>query len=235
MQNAAGTTADHIMIVAERLLARASHVDEVPIRAISSEAKVSVSAINYHFGSRDRLIAEVVRRVYHRLCTERLNRLKRAADASAPEPPELEAVIAALVEPSIRWHSDPNSGYMVFRHFSAVQISSSGLEFEGIAEFSAEHLGPFVAAFRRIAPWLSDGEIGWRIHCALGIRQVSFRDYPRCRILTEGAFDPADPERLLANIIEVVAPMFRRPVPAAMSGYADRAALRPRRETKECP
>ncbi len=217
MLNSAGMTADHIMAVAERLLARASHIDQVPIRAIAREANVSVSAISYHFGSRDHLVAEVVKRVYRRLCAERLNLLKAAVDAGAPEPPELEAVIAALVGPSIRWHSDPNSGYMVFRHFSAVQISSHGLEFESIAGFSAEHLGPFMKAFGSIAPWLSDGEIGWRIHCALGIRQVAFRDSARCRILTEGAFDPADPESLLANMIDVIAPMFRRSISELVS------------------
>ncbi|SMF25025.1 transcriptional regulator, TetR family [Tistlia consotensis] len=211
-EKSAKPTADQIMDVAESLLARASSLDEVSIRTIAREAGVSLSAVSYHFGSRDRLVLAVAKRVYQRLCTERLNRLKQAIDASAPGPAELEAVIAALVEPSIRWQSSPGSGYLVFRHFSVLRVSHHDSALDSMAGFSAEHLGLFVQELGRIAPWLSEGEIGWRIHCALGIRQTAFRDQDRCRILTRGAFDPADPQALLDKVVEVVAPMFRRSV-----------------------
>jgi hypothetical protein len=72
-----------------------------------------------------------------------------------------------------------------------------------------EHLIPFVAAFRKIAPWLSDAEIGFRIQAALGIRSSIVRDRTRLAAMVGTAFDLNDPERVIAKMVSVIAPMFK--------------------------
>lgn len=204
-------TMEQILRATEHLLTASRTLDDVSVRRIAVEAGVNVSAISYHFGSRELLIAEAIRRIYHRFNAERLNRLHMAVDRAAPGLPPVGAVLAALVEPSIRWSFDPGSDYMAFTHFAAITLNTSDPSIRGAMAADVEHLRPFIALLRQLCPWFSDGEIGWRIHCLLGIRHNAVRYRERGLILVNGAFDIFDPDAVLAQVIRVAEPMFRRP------------------------
>lgn len=202
-------TAEQILEAAERLLVTSPTASAVSVRRIATAAGVNVAAISYHFGSRERLLGAVFSRVYQRFNTERLNRLQAAVDASAPEPPPLSAVLAALVGPSIDWSFEAGSDYPAFVHFASLQTTDPDLR--RTLAGSVDHLQPFLAVLRGLAPWLSDGDIGWRIHCVLGIRHNAIRYRERATVLVAGAFDLTDPRALLDRIIDVAEPMFRPP------------------------
>src|ERR1700733_9567077 len=89
-----------ILDAAERL-----HADrgfgEVTLRDIVAAAGVNLAAVNYHFGSKDELIAELF--VTRSLATnrERLNELKLAEEAGSGRA-DIGAILRALVGPTLR-------------------------------------------------------------------------------------------------------------------------------------
>lgn len=201
------TTADQILHAAESLICR-HRIDDISVRRISGAAGVSASAISYHFGSREELLVEAVKVVYRRFNAERIRLLQVAIDRRAPAPPDLAEVIAALVGPSVRWSLDPNSSYRAFTNLT--QLGRSTDNALGTPRRRAEYLLPFVKAFGSIAPWLSEAEIGFRIHAALGIRSNVIRDRARLVALTKSAFAFDDAEEVIAMMVGVIAPMFSR-------------------------
>lgn len=207
-------TRDDILDAAERVLVAATNIDEVSVRRIAAAAKVNVAAIGYHFGSRETLLIAAVKRVYDRFNAERLALLEAAIDASAPAPPGLAAIITALIAPSIRWSNDPASSYAAFVNFGALAQRARDPIVRNAMAREIKHLRAFIAPLRRAAPWFSAAEIGWRIHCALGVRHNVVRYRARAAALVGDAIDLRDAEEVLRRTVEVIVPMFARPAGA---------------------
>src|SRR6202163_2969110 len=89
-----------ILDAAERLYADRGFAD-VTLRDIVAAADVNLAAVNYHFGSKDELIAELY--VTRSLATnrERLNELK-AAQAAGGGRAGSDGLLRALVGPPLR-------------------------------------------------------------------------------------------------------------------------------------
>lgn len=204
-------TAAKLVEACERLLCEVGSVEDLTARRVAHAAGTTPSSVNYHFGSQEQLIIATGKRVYKRLNAERLSLLNAAVQKTFPAPPALEDIIAALIGPSVRWSLDPQSKYRVLSHLTSMSQRSSSPElYRSIAE-GIEHHNVFIPHFRLLAPWLSEADIGWRMSCALGIRSQVTRSRPRNEVLTRHTIDFSDAEQVIARIVEVVAPMFRRP------------------------
>src|SRR5580704_6934193 len=137
-------TRDTILDAAEELLVGATSLDDVSVRRIAGKAGANVSAISYHFGSREKLIVAAVERVYTRFNAERLRLLQEAVDARVPEPAELGRVIAALIGPSIRWSLDPTSEYPAFLHIATLVQKTRDPEIRERFAGKVAHLRAFI-------------------------------------------------------------------------------------------
>ncbi len=205
------TTLDRLRSACEDLLRSASHPEQVTVRGIAARAGTGVGAVSYHFGSLEQLIFSVGERVYLRLNAERLSLLQAAVRRASPEPAPAAELIEALVGPSIRWSLDPGSNYRVLRHMTTIAQGSHNPEiFRPMVEGIEHHL-LFIPHFRRVAPWLSDVDIGFRISCLLGIRSQLTRSRDRTEELTGHQLDLGDAELVIAHVIDVAAPMFASP------------------------
>jgi len=211
MHGRANLTAMRLMDACEHLLCEAEALEDLTARRIAIEANATPSAIAYHFGSQEELVAAVAERVYRRLNAERLRLLQKAVDRRAPHPPNLEEVIAALVGPSIRWSLDPTSSYPVLSHFTSMAKThrEQAPHYRRIID-NVEHHRAFIPHLQRIAPWLDEVDIGWRLNCALGIRSQVTRSRSRTEVLTNYRMNLDDPEIVITRMVEVIAPMFRR-------------------------
>ena len=78
---ASDQTRSAILAAAERLYADRGFGD-VTLRDIVAEANVNLAAVNYHFGSKDELIAELFVTRSIQTNRERLNELKAAEEAA---------------------------------------------------------------------------------------------------------------------------------------------------------
>lgn len=206
--DAHSNTPDRILAAAEALLVSSDDLDQISVRRIAQLAGVPPSAISYHFGHREELLTAAVRVIYRRFNAERLQLLQEAMDARAPAPPEIGQTIAALVGPSVRWSLDPRSSYQAFINLSALSRRPTQGSAEGKLRARDQHLKPFIHAFGLIAPHYSKPEIGFRVHCALGVRSNVVRERARLQALTGRAFNLDDAETVIRMMIDVIAPMF---------------------------
>lgn len=203
-------TGARLIDACEKVLCEIHSIEELTARRIATAAGTVPSAVSYHFGSQEQLVIATAQRVYKQLNAERLSLLNAAVARATPSPPALEEVIAALIGPSVRWSLDSTSKYPVLNHVTMMgQRSSTPELYRPIIE-GVEHHRVFFRYFRQLAPWLDDADIGWRMSCALGIRSQVTRSRQRSEILTNHTFDFSNAEEVIARIVEVVAPMFRR-------------------------
>lgn len=219
MQNhgSRNSTPERLQAACEELLKAAEHPDLVTVRSIAQRAGANVGAISYHFGSVEQLIFSVAERVYLRLNAERLALLHAAVQRAHPEPVAVEDLVTALVGPSIRWSLDPQSSYRVLRHMTTLaQVSEHPEIFKPMVEDVQHHL-VFVPHFRKIAPWLSEVDIGFRISCLLGVRSQMTRSRQRTEELTGHQLALGDPEVVIAEVIAATASMFT----AAKASYSN--------------
>lgn len=203
--------ADAILKAATELLIEAKTLEDVTVRKIASQAGLSHTAINYHFGSRDRLIRRVMEKTYLRFNAERLTRLQTACLRARPDHPSVADVLDAFLEPSVRWASDPSTGYGIFRHFELVSKTSSDKAVNDPGLFEVNVHRRFIEALQKAAPWFSEDETGWRLFTILGMRHLAINDPVRGQMLVGGLFSLGEPDAVLAHLVKAGEALFERP------------------------
>jgi AcrR family transcriptional regulator len=193
-------TRTSILDAAERLYADRGFAD-VTLRDIVAAAGVNLAAVNYHFGSKDELIAELF--VTRSLATnrERLNQLK-AAEAAGGGRAEIDSILRALVGPTLRGCLGPDNERSAAARFMIRASIESVPPIRRIKNREIDHLRKFAAAMRRSLPGRNQVDLYWGLHFALAMAHQTIRDSERLTKLSEGSCDldnvPAIIERIVA-------------------------------------
>jgi AcrR family transcriptional regulator len=190
-----------ILDAAERLYADRGFAD-VTLRDIVAAAGVNLAAVNYHFGSKDELIAELF--VTRSIATnrERLNELK-AAEAEGRGRADIDAILRALVGPTLRGCLGPENARSTAARFMIRASIESVPPIRRIKNREIDHLRKFAAAMRRSLPDRSDVELYWGLHFALATAHQTVRDSERLSKLSEGKCDLNDVDGVIARIVAV--------------------------------
>jgi AcrR family transcriptional regulator len=190
-----------ILDAAERLYADRGFAD-VTLRDIVAAAGVNLAAVNYHFGSKDELIAELF--VTRSLATnrERLNELK-AAEAKGGGRAPIDAILRALVGPTLRGCLGPENERSTAARFMIRASIESVPPIRRIKNREIDHLRKFAAAMRRSLPDRSEVDLYWGLHFALAMAHQTIRDGERLTKLSEGLCDLNDVERVIERIVAV--------------------------------
>jgi AcrR family transcriptional regulator len=196
-------TRGSILDAAERLYADRGFAD-VTLRDIVAAADVNLAAVNYHFGSKDELIAELF--VTRSLATnrERLNELK-AAEAEGGGRADIEAILRALVGPTLRGCLGPDNERSTAARFMIRASIESVPPIRRIKNREVDHLQKFAAAMRRSLPDCSDPDLYWGLHFALAMAHQTIRDGERLTKLSEGLCDLNDVAGVIERIVTVSA------------------------------
>ena len=192
-----------ILSAAERLYADRGFAD-VTLRDIVAAADVNLAAVNYHFGSKDELIAELF--VTRSLATnrERLNELK-SAETDGGGRASVEAILRALVGPTLRGCLGPDSERQTAARFLIRASIESVPPIRRIKNREIDHLRKFSAAMRRSLPDRSDVDLYWGLHFALAMAHQTIRDSERLTKWSEGKCDLSDVESIVDRVVEVSA------------------------------
>ncbi|MBV8696975.1 TetR/AcrR family transcriptional regulator [Bradyrhizobium sp.] len=190
-----------ILAAAERLYAERGFSD-VTLRDIVSEANVNLAAVNYHFGSKDELIAELFVTRSLALNRERLRRL-RAAEEQGGGRAEIADILRALVGPTLRGCLGPENERATAARFMIRVSIESVPPIRRIRNREIDHLRKFVAAMRRALPAHRDVELYWGLHFALAMAQQTVRDTERLAKLSEGQCDVDDVEAVIERVVRV--------------------------------
>ena len=95
------TTRDRLLDAAEALFSEKG-IRGASMREITGRASANLAAINYHFGSKEELLREIVMRRARVLFDERIKLLDRAEEAAGGQAPTVSAIVQAFVGPMFR-------------------------------------------------------------------------------------------------------------------------------------
>ena len=157
-----------ILDAAEQLFSK-NGVEGTSMRDISKAAGVNLGAINYHFGTKDRLALEAFARRLQPANRERIARLNALEAAAGRRKLKLEAIIDALVRPAVESEerATPESMRMTSRCFH--EPSPALRKF--VEQEFAEVVTRFDAAILQAVPGLAAGEVFWRMCFIFGALQ----------------------------------------------------------------
>jgi len=190
-----------ILAAAERLYADRGFGD-VTLRDIVAEANVNLAAVNYHFGSKDELIAELFVTRSLALNKERLRELREAEEAGDGRA-DISEVLRALVGPTLRGCLGPENQRSTPARFMIRVNIESVPAIRRIRNREIDHLRKFIAAMRRSLPDRSEVELYWGLHFALAMAQQTVRDSERLAKLSEGKCDVDDVESVIDRVVDV--------------------------------
>ncbi|MBA2078471.1 MAG: TetR family transcriptional regulator [Rhodanobacter sp. 68-29] len=161
--NRTGSTKERILGAAETLFAQRGF-DGASLRQLTSAAGVNLAAVNYHFGSKEKLVEQVFRRRLDALNAHRLAALDRIADQPDTR---LEDVLDAFIRPALELSHE--GGGSLFMRVLARAFAEHD---DGLRKFLSENYGhvmrQFTAEFARLLPRLSKEELYWRVDLMTG-------------------------------------------------------------------
>jgi AcrR family transcriptional regulator len=190
-----------ILAAAERLYADRGFGD-VTLRDIVAAADVNLAAVNYHFGSKDELIAELF--VTRSIATnrERLNELKAAEEAGGGRA-GIDAILRALVGPTLRGCLGPERERSTAARFMIRASIESVPPIRRIKNREVDHLRKFAAAMRRSLPDRGEADLYWGLHFALAMAHHTIRESERLIRLSDGKCDLNDVQGIIDRIVAV--------------------------------
>jgi AcrR family transcriptional regulator len=173
MSKAQFSTKERILDAAETLFAQYGF-GGTSLRQVTSQADVNIAAVNYHFGSKENLVNEVFRRRMDEMSAQRLQRLQTAV---AERPDDLEAVLAAFVEPALAMAQDRHGGGAFIRVIARAYAEKN----DGLRRFLSEQYGnvsrEFAKAVAHCVPGLTKEELYWRFDFLAGALTYAMADF----------------------------------------------------------
>jgi AcrR family transcriptional regulator len=218
-------TRSAILAAAERLYADRGFGD-VTLRDIVAEANVNLAAVNYHFGSKDELIAELFVTRSIQTNRERLNELK-AAEEKGGGRASIDEILRALVGPTLRGCLGPDREGSTAARFMIRASIESVPPIRRIKNREIDHLRKFAGAMRRALPDRDEAELYWGLHFALSMAHHTIREKERLAKLSEGKCDLNDVQAITDRVVSVAAMAL---APAGKA--ASRAAASPARASQ---
>ncbi len=200
---ASDQTRTAIITAAERLYAERGFSD-VTLRDIVGEANVNLAAVNYHFGSKDDLIAELF--VTHSIALNRARlRELRAAEQEGGGRADIHDILRALVGPTLRGCLGPENQRSTAARFMIRVNIESVPPIRRIRNREIDHLRKFIAAMARALPGCDEVELYWGLHFALAMAQQTVRDSERLTKLSDGKCDVDDVDAVVERVVKVAA------------------------------
>jgi len=162
-----GTKA-RILDVAEEMFAEQG-LDRVSIRDITRQARVNLAAINYHFGSKEDLIAAVFERRVVPVNRARLAALEAVEKVAGKKGPKLESILEAFIRPALQASLEASKGGTAFSMLFGRCLSEPSPQVEALLKKQFEPMAERMeAALRKSLPRLSRSEIFWRMKFTYG-------------------------------------------------------------------
>ncbi len=172
MPTAHFNTKDRILGAAEELFAQFGFAG-TSLRQVTSRADVNIAAVNYHFGSKENLVNEVFRRRMDEMSERRLSQLRQATEE---KPGDLEAILAAFIQPALALTYD--------RHGSAfvrVLARAYAEKNDGLRKFLSDNYGQvlreFAKALAACLPSLAKEDLYLRLDFTAGALTYAMADF----------------------------------------------------------
>ena len=167
------STKERILSAAEALFAEHGFAG-TSLRLVTSQADVNLAAVNYHFGSKDNLVAEVFRRRMDEMSRARLERLEAARNET---PGQLEPVLRAFIDPALALSMDRQGGGAFVRVLARAYAERN----DRLRKFLSDNYGHVLREFSRAiadcVPQLGKEALYWRLDFLAGALTYAMADF----------------------------------------------------------
>ncbi|MHC4920042.1 MAG: TetR/AcrR family transcriptional regulator [Planctomycetota bacterium] len=201
-------TKERILDAAEQLFGEHGP-SNTSLRAITAAADANLAAVNYHFGSKEKLIEAVLSRRLRPVNQARLERLDdleaRGGEVS------LEDLLSVFLRPALELSNDPDAGTFCTRLVGRMQGDPSEQVRDIFKDQFKEVAERFLPAFAKACPHLDQGELMWRVFFVIGAMAHVLMDSFDLKSYTEGLCDPRDVDATTAYLVHFAAAALRAP------------------------
>ena len=204
-------TKERMLDAAERLFAERGFA-ATSLRAITAAAGVNLAAVNYHFHSKEALLAAVFARRLGPLNRQRLELLAQARSRAGRRSPPLEEILEAFLAPAFRLHGDLAPAGPGFPSLMGRIYAEPGEHIRVILrEQFGEIAARFTEALKEALPKLPPAELYWRIHFMIGAMAHTLAGSRALGLVAGGRCDPPDVEGTIRRLVVFLAAGLRAP------------------------
>ncbi|MBT8037899.1 MAG: TetR family transcriptional regulator [Verrucomicrobiae bacterium] len=194
------TTKTCILEATECLLAEHGF-ESVSLRDITTAAEVNIAAVNYHFGSKERLFEEIQCRYVNPVNEERLRMLELATVNGRTA--ELREILEAFMRPFFtRVTRSKMSEQLFFKLMGRCIIDQQGDLPDALVPQFKKVTESFTVALHAAEPDLPVGTMLWRLHYTFGVMAHTLLHGDALMKLTQGACGDPDIEAQLQGMID---------------------------------
>ena len=195
---------DRLLDAAEELFAEVGYAG-ISVREIAARAKVNLGSIPYYFGTKEKLLKEVLLRRVLPIKAERERLLNVVLDNPKPT---VESILYAVLAPAFRSSREQS----VYRKLAGRLATDPTPEVRKVMD---EIYNPrtlmFPKALRSVCPQLDIEEFHWRLMCVYGSMFYVQADTGRMQAVAGPNFDTSDPDLALKYVIPFLAAGLRAP------------------------
>jgi AcrR family transcriptional regulator len=196
------TTRFSILDAAERSFAE-NGFDGVSLRTITERADVDLALANYHFGSKENLLHEVIARRVRLVHDDRVKALELARQQAGAQSPSVEAIVAAFLAPMFARLGDGDAGW---RHYASLISQLDVLPkftalASGVLDPTAVH---FINALRIAMPQAPEASVYWGYMFMLGTMIQVISATGRIERLSRGLCRSDDVDAALREMVPFV-------------------------------
>jgi AcrR family transcriptional regulator len=196
------TTRLSILDAAERSFAE-SGFDGVSLRTITERAGVDLALANYHFGSKENLLHEVIARRARIVHDERVEALELARQRAGSQSPSIEAIVSAFLAPMLRRLGNGDAGW---RHYASLISQLDVLPkftalASGVLDPTALH---FINALRLAMPKAPEPSVYWGYMFLIGTMVQVISATGRIERLSRGLCRSDDVDAALRELVPFV-------------------------------
>lgn len=184
------------------------------MRMITGAAGANLAAVNYHFGSKDVLVQEVLRRHLHALNEKRMNALDAAERAVGDQPVRASVIMEAFFVGSLELAAASGEGRDFMRLLGRTFTEPSPHVRAFLSTEYAAVIGRYKRALQRALPTVPLEEIVWRLHFMLGAMSYAVSGIDSLQVLTDVRIDEPDAmQRMAPRLMSFLLGGLRAPLP----------------------
>lgn len=216
MEDSVSETRKKILDVAERLFMEFGY-EGTSTRMVTSEAKVNLASVNYHFGSKEALMQAVLRRRLAILNEERMRVLDAAEAAAGGKPLKPSQIVDGYFGTLLRMAGDDSKGGRTFQRLLGRSMTEPTTFIRTfIAAEYAEVVERYKAALFKSLPNVPQAEIIWRFHFMLGATSYAIAGTDALELVTDwhvNEDEATQSEKLLQRLMSFLLGGLRAPLP----------------------
>ncbi|MFT5633439.1 MAG: AcrR family transcriptional regulator [Rubritalea sp.] len=195
-------TKERILLAAQKLFAERGF-EAVSLRKITTEALANVAAVNYHFGSKEALIDEVIVQHILPVMKERMRLLDEAERKFQAGVVPVEVILDAYMRPFLTVMVESGESRELFCKFMGRCMSERGDKIPEQALRTAQRVVKRITAM--LSETLPDVEpevLSWRLHFCFGVMAHTLMHEDTFKTLSKGMSGDPDFETTLQRMID---------------------------------